>query len=54
MGVGGGDVWLSGYWHRDWADDEIPCGKIDVDAGTITLGLPHTYGVSKGGRFRGL
>ncbi len=46
------DVWLSGYWHWDWADDEMPAGKIDLEQGTIALGLPHTYGLSKGARFR--
>ena len=45
------DVWLSGYWCWDWADDQIPAGKIDAAEGTITLGLPHTYGLAKGAKF---
>jgi hypothetical protein len=45
------DVWLSGYWRWDWADDQLPAGKIDAAAGTITLGVPHTYGLAKGARF---
>lgn len=45
-------VWLSGYWHWDWADDDMPAGKIDPEEGTIALGLPHTYGLGKGARFR--
>lgn len=44
-------VWLSGYWHWDWADDSLPAGRIDATTGTITLGLPHTYGLGKDARF---
>ncbi len=47
-----GGVWLAGYWHRDWADDEMPAGKIDEAAGTITLGMPHTYGLEMTARYR--
>jgi hypothetical protein len=45
------DVWLWGYWGNDWADDHMPAGKIDAEAGTITLGLPHTYGLAKTARY---
>ncbi len=44
-------VWLSGYWCWDWADDHMPAGKIDAAAGTITLGLPHTYGLASGAKY---
>jgi hypothetical protein len=49
--AGAKDVWLSGYWRWDWADDQMPAGRIDAEAGTITLGLPHTYGLAKSARF---
>jgi hypothetical protein len=49
--AGAANVWLSGYWNWDWADDTMPAGAIDVRAGTITLGLPHTYGLGKSARF---
>jgi hypothetical protein len=45
------NVWLSGYWGNDWADDTMPAGKIDVEAGTMTLGLPTTYGLAKIARY---
>jgi hypothetical protein len=49
--AGARDVWLSGFWCHDWADDQMPAGKIDPEAGTITLGMPHTYGLAKGAQF---
>jgi hypothetical protein len=45
------DLWLDGYWGNDWADDHMPAGKIDAEAGTIALGAAHTYGLAKTARF---
>ncbi|MBL1217203.1 MAG: hypothetical protein D8M59_06865 [Planctomycetes bacterium] len=42
------DVWAFGYWFHDWADEQLPVEQIDVDAGEITLGLPHRYGLKSG------
>ncbi len=49
--AGAQGVWLSGFWCWDWADDQMPAGNIDAAAETITLGLPHVYGLSKAARF---
>ncbi len=48
----GGDVWMHGFWNWDWSDEQLPVASIDVAAGTVTLGMPHHYGVAQRGRFR--
>lgn len=45
------DLWASGYWWWDWADEQIPVAKIDPGAGAVTLALPHTYGLRDSARF---
>ena len=45
------DAWLHGYWWWDWADEQIPIGAIDPDASSVTLALPHTYGLRDSARF---
>ncbi|HHI81250.1 MAG TPA: right-handed parallel beta-helix repeat-containing protein [Planctomycetes bacterium] len=44
-------AWAFGFWHWDWADELLPIARIDPEAGTIHLGLPHRYGLRKGGAF---
>ena len=29
------DVWLHGFWVRDWADRRIPLGKVDAATRTV-------------------
>lgn len=45
------DIWALGYWCWDWADEQIPIAKVDASAGTITLALPHTYGLTAHAKF---
>jgi hypothetical protein len=49
--VGAEDAWMLGYWNWDWSDEQLPVAGIDPDAGTVTLGLPHRYGLAQRGRF---
>ncbi len=44
-------LWAQGYWFNDWADELLPVAGIDVAARTLTLGLPHRYGLGPEGRF---
>lgn len=46
------DAWFDGYWNWDWSDETLPLASIDLDAGTIALGMPHRYGLADRGRFR--
>ncbi|MCC6969639.1 MAG: right-handed parallel beta-helix repeat-containing protein [Phycisphaerales bacterium] len=46
-----GDVWALGYWCWDWADEQIPIAKVDASVGTVTLALPHTYGLTSHAKF---
>lgn len=41
------DAYLNGYWCFDWFDEAIRIGKIDPQAGTVTLAAPHGYGVGR-------
>lgn len=45
------DVWALGYWCWDWADEQVPIAKVDASAGTVTLALPHTYGLTSHAKF---
>jgi hypothetical protein len=38
------DLYVSGVFHRVWADDTIPVARIDTQARTFTTALPHLYG----------
>lgn len=49
--AGAGDVWASGYWWWDWADEQIPVARVDPEAGSVSLALPHTYGMRDSARF---
>jgi parallel beta-helix repeat protein len=44
-------VWVNGYWWWDWADEQLPVERIDASAGTVTLGLPHRYGLRASAKF---
>ncbi|KAA3609477.1 MAG: DUF4838 domain-containing protein [Planctomycetota bacterium] len=44
-------AWALGYWHWDWAEELLPVASIDSEDKSISLGLPHRYGLKKGGRF---
>ena len=45
------DAWMHGYWNWDWSDERLPVRSIDVAAGTVSLGMPHRYGLAQRGRF---
>lgn len=45
------DAWVHGYWWWDWADEQIPVASINPEAGSVTLALPHRYGVRDTARF---
>jgi len=38
-------IWAHGYWWWDWADEQIPVAKIDPSSASVTLALPHRYGL---------
>lgn len=43
--------WANGLWNWDWASEQLPVAKVDGEAGTISLGLPHVYGLGPRGKF---
>jgi hypothetical protein len=45
------DAWAHGYWNWDWSDERLPIRAVDVAAGTVSLGMPHRYGLAQRGRF---
>ncbi len=45
------DAWAVGYWHWDWADEQLPIESVDGATGEVRLGLPHRYGLRDGGKF---
>ncbi|MCK6446389.1 MAG: right-handed parallel beta-helix repeat-containing protein [Planctomycetes bacterium] len=45
------NLWAGGYWCWDWADETLPVARVDAARRTITLGAPHTYGLSDHARF---
>ena len=45
------DAWMQGYWNWDWSDEQLPVARIDPAAGTVTLAMPHRYGLAQRGRF---
>ena len=43
------DIWLHGFWLRDWADVRLPLGGMDPVAHTLSLGAkPGPYRVRTG------
>src|SRR5690606_20263702 len=49
------DVWLHGFWGRDWADSHVAIKQIDTTEKIIITHEPHgTYGYKKGGRYYAL
>jgi len=53
--VGEKDLWLHGYWYRDWAEDYQKVETLDVDKRIIALAPPyHRYGFRKGQWFHGV
>lgn len=48
------DVWVLGYWFRDWAEERQRVKSIDAEQGIIELEKPyHNYGYRKGQWFYG-
>lgn len=45
------DAWVHGYWWWDWADEQIPVASINPAANSVTLALPHRYGLRNTARF---
>lgn len=46
------DIWVSGYWFWDWADQYQQIESIDADKRIINIKPPyHTYGYRKGQRY---
>ena len=53
--VGEKNLWLHGYWYRDWAEDRQKVAKLDADKRLIELAPPyHHYGYRKGQWFHSL
>ncbi|MDP8244636.1 MAG: right-handed parallel beta-helix repeat-containing protein [Candidatus Hinthialibacter antarcticus] len=49
------DVWLHGYWSRDWADSYVKVKRIAPDEHAIYTEEPHgVYGYTKGKRWYAL
>lgn len=49
------DVWLSGYWFWDWADEYQKVKRIETAGRVIEIEKPyHTYGYRKGARYYAL
>ena len=49
------DLWLHGYWKRDWADTYVKVSKIDILQKTILTKPPYSgYPFTKGKRFYAL
>jgi len=49
---GAEDAWLAGYWNWDWSEETLPLAAVDLEAGTVALGMPHRYGLAARGKFR--
>jgi len=45
------ELWALGYWCWDWAEELLPIAEVDTKTRSILLGLPHRYGLKKGGTF---
>jgi len=43
--------WMLGYWHWDWAEEQLPVAAVDAVSGEIRLGQPHRYGLRANGHF---
>ena len=53
--VGEKDLWVHGYWYRDWADDRHKVKLLDAENHIIAVEPPyHRYGYRKGQWFQGL
>ncbi len=46
-----GEIWLHGYWHWDWADEQIPFEMEDPSRGILSGKVPPRYPFTKGARF---
>jgi len=44
------NVWLHGFWRRDWCDVRVPLGSVDPATNKIRLGLPpgRAFGIRSG------
>lgn len=38
------DIWVHGYWGRDWSDEHLPVAAIDQEGQIVHLGHPTRYG----------
>ncbi len=48
-----GDMFVHGYWYKDWADAFLKVASIDKETKTITIAPPQSkFGYRKGQRFR--
>lgn len=45
------ELWASGYWCWDWADETLAVARVDAQGRTVTLAAPHTYGLTDHARF---
>ena len=45
------EPWAGGFWNWDWSDELLPIAKIDPVEGTVTLAMPHRYGIAARGRY---
>ena len=49
------DIWLHGYWNKDWADTYESVASIDTEKKLIITHPPHgAYGYTKGKRYYAL
>ena len=49
------EIWLHGFWARDWADSYVKVARIDTLTNIIETTKPYgTYGYVKGGRYYAL
>ncbi len=49
------EIWLHGFWARDWADSYVRVEKIDTTTNTVKTQKPYgTYGYIKGKRYYAL
>ena len=38
------DIWVHGYWGRDWSSEHLPVAAIDAEKHTVHMGHPTRYG----------
>lgn len=48
------DIWMYGYWYKDWHDAYVPVKAIDTLTRTVQLATPPAFGVVKDQRYYAL